>query len=231
MGGKSGPEVHETTSTTGPPAWMQPYIKGALGSAQNLYQNQPMYQSQQLPGQALEGFGMQAGLARDPQLINPAVGLAQQTMAGDFLDPTALRSAARSELDDVIGGTMGAAERAGMSGSTGRDYALGRGVTAALAPVYQRERGLQQQAMGMAPALEASRYMPAQQLTQGALQQRALEDRYYQEPWERLQRYTGIMMGPGSLAGSTQTNQQPIYQPSPFQQMLGLGMGIGGMFL
>jgi len=232
-GGKGkggGSEEHITTASTAPPGWVQPYLEGALGSAQNLYQNQPLYQGGLSP-MAQQGFQGMYNTAQSPQLIQPALGLAQQTMAGDFLGGDALRSAARSELDDVIGGTLGGAERAGMSGSTGRDYALGRGVTAAMAPVYQRERQLQQQAMGMAPGLEASRYMPSQQMLSSAIQQQGLEERYYQEPWERLQRYTGLMMGPASMAGTQQTNAQPIYEPDPMQQILGLGMTGLGLFL
>ena len=104
--------------------------------------------------------------------------------------------------------------------------------TAALGPAYAQERGLQQQMAGMSPMLEQSRFAPGQALIGSGLQQQQLTNRYYQEPWDRLARYTGIGFGnaPGAMMGGTQIGQQPIYQPSPFQQLAGLGMGIGGLF-
>lgn len=229
MGGK-GPKEHTTTQQTGPPEWVQPYLEGALSDAQGLYQDQSLYPSTQLPQPAMQGFQGGLNVAANPALIDPAVGLAQDTIAGNYLGADALRDASRAELDDVIGGVRGGAERAGMSGSTGHDYALGRGVTAAMAPAYQRERALQQQAMGMAPGLEAARYMPSQQQIGLGMQQRGLEERYHQEPWDRLARYTSQMLGPAQLSGQQSLQSQPIYRQSPLQQGLGLGLTALGMF-
>lgn len=228
--GKDQPDTHTTTQTSAPPEYVQPHIEHALNQARGLYDTRGMYSSTQLPGAAQEGFDMQMGAARDPALVDPSIGLAQQTLGGEFLGADALRDASRAELDDVIGGTRSQFESAGRSNSGLANYALGRGVTSALGPAYQRERALQQQMAGMAPGLEASRYMPGQQLSQTALQQRGIEDQYYREPWDRLAQYTGVALGqaPAQLAGGTTTNTQPIYQPSPLSQIAGLGMaGLG----
>ena len=229
MGGK-GPDTQTTTSTQRPPDYLKPYIKSGLRRAENLYQNQPLYPSRTLPGTARYGYRLGGNIARDPQLIDPAVDQARSTIAGDYLGADALRDAARAELDQVVGGTLGSFEAAGRSGSGLAMNALGRGVTSALGPAYMQERRLQQQAMMGAPGLEQARYMPAQQLINLGMGQRGAEERYYQEPWDRLARYTGIALGnaPAQLAGGTTIGQQPIYQPNPLQQALGLGMmGLG----
>lgn len=231
--GKSSPDTHETISSAEPPEYIKPYIQHALGQAQGLYNTRGLYRDPSIPGMTQEGFAGAADVARDPMLLDPAMGLAESTIGGDFLGADALRTAARAELDDVIGGTRGQWESAGRSGSGLADYALGRGVTAALGQPYQRERAMQQQAGMMAPQMEAARYMPDQNLISLGLQQQGLEDKYYQEPWDRLARYTGIALGgaPAQLAGGTTIGQQPIYQPSPLSQIAGLGMMGAGLFL
>lgn len=232
MGGK-GPDTHTTTTSTEPPEYIRPYIERGLQRAETAYTNQPLYSSMQLPDAAQTGFDSAIGAALDPRLTDPAIDLAGRTLGGEFLGADALRNAARAELDDVIGGTQSQFELAGRTGSPAAMNALGRGVTTALSGVYDSERARQQQAMGLAGSLEAMRYAPGMQAAQMAMQQRGIEDRYYQEPWDRLARYVGIGLGnaPAQLAGGIQTNQQPIYQPSPLQQGLGLGLTAASMFL
>jgi len=229
MGGSSkGPDEHVTTQQSGPPEWVEPYLKQAMSGAQGLYQNNPLYSSTELPQQAQQGFQAGQDVAANPALIDPAVGLAQDTIGGEYLGADQLRNAARAELDDVIGGTLSGFEGAGRTGSGLANQALGRGVTSALGQQYGRERGLQQQ-MGMgAPGLEASRYMPGGQQVDLAMQQRGIEDKYYREPWERMQQYSGLLQGSVPMAGMQGTQTQPIYKPSPFSQIAGLGMaGLG----
>lgn len=229
--GKDQPDEHVTTSESAPPEWLAPYLKGAMSDAKNLYDTQPLYSNPQIPGVSQEGFDQATEMARSPQLVDPSMQLAQQTLGGDFLNADALRAASRAELDDVIGGTRSQFEGGGRSNSGLADYALGRGVTAAMGPAYARERGMQQQMAGMASDLESSRYQAPQNLINLGLQQQGIEDKFYQEPWERLARYTGIALGgnPAQYAGGTQTNTQPIYQPDPFSKIAGLAMSGAGL--
>lgn len=222
--GSKGPDSHTVTQESGPPEWVVPYLRRTMKEAKNLYKNQPLYPDTALPDEALSGFAAGQGVAADPALIDPSVQLAQSTIGGDFLNADALRNAARAELDDVVGGTLGSFEGAGRGQSGLANYALGRGVTAALGQEYGRERGLQQQAMGMAPGLEASRYGPGQQAVNLAMQQRGIEEKYYQEPWQRLQQYAGLIQGSAPLAGQVGSTTQPVYQPSMFSQLAGLGL-------
>ena len=229
MGGK-GPDTHETVQRSEPPSYVVPYIQHALGQGRQLYENQPLYAQESVPAAAQEGYAGAMDVARNPMLTGPATGYAQDVLEGEYLQADPLRRAARAELDDVVGGVLGGFEGAGRTGSGLAANALGRGITSALGSAYGGERGLQQQMAMGAPMLEAARAGPSQQLINLGMGQAAAENMYYQEPWDRLGRYTQLALGgaPASIAGGTTYGQQPVYQPSPFSQLLGVGMtGLG----
>lgn len=226
---KGGPDVETISSTATPPPYVEDFIKSALGEARGLYRNQPLYAQEGVPAAAQEGFGLGMQAARTPQLIGPSTGYAQDVLQGEYLQADPLRRAAQAELEDVAGGVLGGFEGAGRTGSGLAAHALGRGVTSALGRAYGQERGLQQATAFGAPGLEQARYMPGQQLANLGLAQADVENRYYQEPWERLGRYTQLALGPSSMAGGTTTGQQLVYQQSPLQHIAGIGLAGAGL--
>jgi len=117
-----------------------------------------------------------------------------------------------------------------LEGEYGRERGAQGQAANLLAGRFGQERGLQAGAASMAPGLDAASYLPGQALVGAGQGQRAIEERYYQEPWERLQRYSGLAFGgaPGQLAGSQSVGERPVYSPSPFQQILGGGLAAAG---
>lgn len=128
------------------------------------------------------------------------------TMRGDFLDLSknpAARDAmdmARSKINSQFGGDN--------FGNSAHQEWLGRGLLSAASPFYESERGRQQQAFGMAPALAANDYTDLGMLGQVGLQQDTRAQMQMDDPWTQLQRYQGLVTG-GAGGASTQT--QPLH--------------------
>lgn len=231
MGKGSAPDTQTTVTSTEPPEYVRPYIEHALGEARNLYGTSPLYRGVETYTPA-ETAGMQGieAAARNPMLTAPATEYARDVIGGQYLQPEAIAEASRPYVDRFLGRHGREWEGAGGTGGSLEAEAAGRGIADVIAAQRGQERVLQQQMAGMAPSLEAARYGPGQALMGLGQIQRARQQTLAQEPWERLARYTGIALGsaPAQLAGGTGMTQQPIYQPSPFSQILGLGLtGLG----
>lgn len=230
MGGKGGSETQETVTTSEPPAYVKPYIQAGLSEGQRLYNTSPLYTGQTFNPDEQSGISMMRAQALGDQLQGPASDYTRSVIGGDYLTPDAIGEASAPFVQDFLGGHNRAWEGAGGTGGSLEAEAAGRGIANVVAQQYGAERGLQQQAAQMAPAMDAAGYAPAQAMWNlGGMQQQRIQQ-YQQEPWDRLARYTGIALGnaPAQLAGGTGVQQTPIHQPSPLQNILGLGLAGAG---
>lgn len=126
----------------------------------------------------------------------------------------------------------------------GDEFNSNLGVTKAQGYIGAGQTGQAQalSAAGMLPALDASRYAPAQQLLGvgsllqgqdqaniGAAQQ--VFDEQNNMPWQNLDRYAGLMGGMAGLGGTTDSYGKSTTKTSqsPFQTILGGALGIGGL--
>lgn len=105
---------------------------------------------------------------------------------------------------------------------------------------YEAERGRQQEMAMFAPQLmNAQLGLSAAGLEAGQTfdeqAQRELNDRVarfqfgQEEPWKRLERYMGAISGNyGGTTNQTTTQQQPVFEPELWQQILGGATALGG---
>lgn len=184
--------VIDTSASNSPWAPVQPYLTYGFGQAQDLYKQ---------------------GTPQTPTL-NAAQGLAQNTIAGNYLTPDSnpyLKAStedalglARSSFAGQYGGQAG-----GNLGNSGYQEALARTLgnvaTNAYSNAYQQERGNQQAAMSAAPGLDMTKA---------------------QMPWMGLQNYMGALSGGLGNFGQS-TNQQPYYQNNTANTLGALAGGAG----
>jgi hypothetical protein len=107
---------------------------------------------------------------------------------------------------------------------------------------YGQERGMMQQALGMAPSMYQLAMAPGQTMmgvgqTQENEQQRALQDQMARwqfeqnAPYQNLAQYAGAVNPVGqTYAGRSTTSQQPVYD-SGGAGLLGSALSLGSMFL
>lgn len=167
----------EQVTRTEPPAYVKPYIVGdpskniigVLPEAQRLYEsNKPAY----FPGSTVAGFSPEqelglTGLSNRAMMGSPlndaAGGYLEDVIGGKYLGGASLDPVSEALWGQVAPRVNSAAGLAGRAGSGAHEGVLGREFTNALAPYafnqYQAERGLQQQAAGMAPQQAAQDYV------------------------------------------------------------------------
>jgi hypothetical protein len=244
--GDSGPAT--TTTTTGPPKEVIPYligdpkkgIPGLLPQAQAWYDsNQPAY----FPGSTLAGLtpaqtqGIQSGVSRaqaGSPLNQAASGYLQGVLGGDYLNggpgQDRLFESIQSRVTPAVSSN---ASLAGRTGSGAHEGVLTRELTNAYAPIalsrYMQERGLQQQAAGMAPQIAAQDYADINAgIGYGGMQQAqsqaeidaAIAKHNFEQNKElaKLQALAGITYG---YPGSTSTSSTQAPSPSIGQQIAG----------
>ncbi len=254
------------TQSSGPPGYVKPYIigqtpkggkpgiTGVLPEAQRLYEAAgPTY----FPGETVAGLtptqqqAMDLTTQRATQGANPLNATASNYLQGaiggnyvnQFLGSPADSALFQSIQSRVSPAVNSAASLAGRTGSGAHEGVLARELTNAYAPIaaqmYGQERGLQQQAAGMAPGLAGA--MQAQDYTDlgmlqnvGALQQRqnqlginadvARYDFEQNIPQQKLNQYLAAVYGSPGSTTTTQVPGQPMWQ-----SILGGGLGLGGL--
>lgn len=211
LGGKkkSSKSVSSGTSDYDPYEPTIPYINDYLAQTKNLYTDpSKMFSPDETAGYDLlrQTVG-QGGVA-----IDPAIAANNKTLSGYYLDPSTnpyikdIATRMAGEAGAVSNATFGGAGRTG-SGLAG--YYSGLGSAAAAGDVYnqnyQSERDRMGTAAGLAPQLEAGRYLGPQALISAGQSQSA-------RPYDINSQYGNILSQIGSLGqqGKT-TGQQTNY--------------------
>lgn len=190
--GGLGSKKKTATTTQGLPPWLMPYYTGAAKDAQGLYQG-----AQFTPSSGATMQGAQELIGFDPLASQGAQGLAQRTLAGDYLSPDSnpwLKQTFNSGADAIqarLGSQFGGAGRFNSGAMVG---ASGQALTDLAGDIYggnyQAERARQMQAAGMAPGLDRGvmQGAQAQLMGGGILDEEALRKANF--GWENLDRYT-----------------------------------------
>src|ERR1700757_4541338 len=160
----SGGQTSTTTSASGPPAYLQPYLQYGAQQGQNLYNSSSpsYYPGSTVARQSPYSVGADQGIAARAVNGNPlnssASGYLQNVLGGKYLGNTPYLGAVdRSVRDAVIPAVESQWSAGGRYGSPNMGIALTSALTDAIAPYhygdYQNERADQQQAAGMAPTI------------------------------------------------------------------------------
>lgn len=239
-GGQSGTTVAKTD--TSPWAPQQPYLQQGYAQALHNYQyNQPQF----YPGSTVVPFSGQTeqaltgmeGLATQGNPVNAAaLGNIQQTLNGDFLDPTtnpAFQKGAQG-IQAQLGGMFSGAGRygSGAMANQGREA-----LTDLAAKTYGAERQNQMQALQLAPQIGGLAYDDFQKLGQvGAAREgqagAQLQDQIsrfnfnQQAPNQALAQYMSLVAG--GTPGQSTTATQPVYS-NPWATGLGLASSAAGL--
>lgn len=241
-----------TTQVSNPWSGQQPYLTAGYQQAATNLQNPPQY----YPGTAVAPFNTTQNQALAAQTARAQQGSpvmsaadAQQTatLNGQYLDTGNPNDSAvfQNIASQVLPSVAGQFNGAGRYGSGAMASADTTALTNAYAPYafsnYQNERGLQQQAAGLAPTLANQDYTDINALgTAGTTEQTqqqnqinaAMQQWAYNQnlPNQQLATYDQAIAG---APGGTTTSQQPYYNPSPLSQVLGgltAGAGLFSMF-
>lgn len=237
-GGGSGSST--TVQKADPWKGAQPFLFDYMNQAQGLSQTPQSY----FPGQTYAGFdpnqaqaySRMAGITNDPNsATNQAVGQMQDTINGNFLPGgDAMRAAI---TDPTINQVNAMFSKGGRYGSGAHEQALGQGITQAMMPYWDAERGRQMTASAAAPSMEMGALAPQLQAGQAyqGMSQQAINDAMARfnfaqdEPNQRLQRYASLV-SPGAGFGSTSSGSTTMPQGSRVAGaaggMLGAGMGM-----
>jgi hypothetical protein len=263
MGG-GGSQNSTTTQKFEPPEWTQQGWQEAAGRAHDLA-SEP-FQQYDLPTVApfndLQKSGLDMavdyGMNGTPY-GNQARSLGLHTMQGDFLNSNpyldkqisdtagnmaqSYAQGAGASLNAAMGrqGAFGgsAYNQLASQGAAGLAKSVGQMDTAARSQNYDYERGMQQQAMGMAPGFSADDFQGIKAVTgagdaMGDYNQRLLTagknqfDQQVNYPQQQLQNYLNVLsQASGTNGGQTSTTSQPGM--SPLAGLLGLGAGAYGI--
>ncbi len=260
-GGGQRTQVVEQRTSTDLPAWQSSGLQRIAGEAstalEDPYRFYPGQTYTNLPPETLAGLEGATQQAAGPQpLLGGAAQYGTDVLGGQYLNSNpyaddlvdaASSSLTRNYREAVAPSIQAQFEMAGRSGSPASGDALARSQGELLdqlsdleaqirAPMYQQERGLQQQAAQFAPGLAAAQYQPYQQLMgvgqvrqgqaeaelQDAMQRFNFEQ---QEPINRLGQELAFYQG---NYGGTSTSAQPYFY-NPYQQGVGGALGLGGL--
>jgi hypothetical protein len=221
FGGKKKSSKVTQSGTTDYDPWdvAIPYIQDYLGDTQHLYDTTPMFSPLEMQGydalKATAGAGATA--------IDPAIAENNKTLSGAYLSPdtnpylkdiaTRISGIAGSNINSSFGG-------AGRTGSGLGGYYAGKAVGDSLTDLYgsnyAAERGRMSSAVGMAPSLEAGRYLGPQALISAGQNMSA-------RPFDLNQQRGGILSQIASLGqqGKTQgTSTTYGYSPGLVGQIV-----------
>ena len=239
-----GTKTVSTTNTqqTGPWAPQQQYLTDIFAKAQNLYNaGAPQYYPNSTVAPTApatqQAWTDIANLANNGSpVLDAANANALNTINGAYLNPgnPYIDAVTQSILGQVQPAVANQFSGSGRYQSTANSPVVAQAISDALAPQlfgnYKNERGLQQQAMGMAPSLTQANYLAPTMLEQAGSQQQAqnqaqltdLVNRFnynQNEPYNWLQHYLGLVSGPyGSQM--VETLQKPIQTPGIFDDVL-----------
>ena len=213
---KKGKTVESGSYTRDPWAPAIPYLSDYLGKTQALYQNAPMFSDMELAGyEKLKGV-----VNSGTNAIDAAVAENNKTLSGAYLNPDS--NPYIKDIANRMAGQAGAVANASFSGSgrTGSGlagYYAGKGAADAAGEVYnqnyQAERGRMSGAVGMAPSLEAGRYLGPQALISAGQNISA-------RPFDLNQQYGSILSQIGQL-GQQGTSQGTATQYGYSSGLLG----------
>lgn len=197
LGGKKKSSKSKSKGTSDYDPWDEtiPYLKNYLGQTQALYGGgAPLFSPEELAGYEQLKQTVNAGSVA----LDPAIAENNKTLSGHYLNPETNPYIA--DIARRMAGEAGSVSNASFSGSgrTGSGlagYYAGQGAAAAAGDVfnqnYQSERGRMSGAVGMAPALEAGRYLgPQAMITAG--------QNISARPYDVNEKYGSIL---GSIAG------------------------------
>lgn len=173
---------------------------------------------------------------------NTSMGYLNDVIGGKYLDAQNphLQQLTDSIKSQVMPNVNAQFSNAGMVGSTMHQGSLARGMSDALAtPLfaqYNTERGLQQQAAGMLPGIDAGaaqNQVLAGQTAEGYDQrvldaQRAAFEEAQAKRSAQLQQATGMLGSIGNAGGTSTTTGTT--QPGLGSQLLGGAMALGGLY-
>lgn len=204
FGGKKKKSKSKSSGTSDYDPWdvAIPAIKDYLGKSQALYNGgAPMFSADELAGYAK----LRETVGQGATAINPAIAENNKTLSGAYLDPAS--NPYLKEIADRMGGVAGANANAsfagaGRTGSGLAGYYSGKGAADATGEVYfnnyNAERGRMGAAVGMAPQLEAGRYLGPQALISAGQNQSA-------RPFDINQQYGNILTQIGQLGQQGKT--------------------------
>jgi hypothetical protein len=243
------------STTNAPLPWMEPYMQDYMSRAQGVA-NQP-YQASPTQFTAPNAYldaGWQA-MANRAQMGSPVMGAAntqlQNTINGGFLGQNPYLSDAISNAQGDLtrawntvqrpswetqmqrSGSFGNTGVAEMAGSAQNDLQrnLARIGSDMRLGAYNQERGLQQQAIGMAPQFANQDYVDANaMLTAGQQRQtydQGVSDQNYRW-WQEAQAYPqprlGLLGNALGIGGNSGTTTQTQPDPSTLSQVIGGGL-------
>lgn len=195
---KQGSTSSTGTTTSTPYSPVIPYIDPFLKQTSDLYgggapQFSPLEQN---------GYNLLQDTVDGPNAIDPAVAENNKTLSGAYLDPKT--NPFLKEIADRLGG-IAASTSIGQFGSGRSDsglssYYAGKGGADAASELYfnnyNNERGRMSSAAGMAPSLEAGRYLAPQALISAGQNVSA-------RPFDLNQQQSGILHSIGSMGQQT----------------------------
>ena len=228
MGKSDGGGTSTTVTESTLPKEIAPFVQQAMGLGQQLYQTRPLYRPD-FNAQQRAGLSQMEGVARNPMLPETAAGFANQQLGmGQDLMADTISQAANPYIEEFAPMITGRAAMLGREGSGTHAELFGQGVGREVAKQYNAQQDRNVRLAGMSPMLEEARLAPGQNLLDigGAFENR--ERSQNEELWDRYARYVATAFGnsPAALYQGTgrTTSTQPIHSPSPFQNLLGLGM-------
>jgi hypothetical protein len=150
--------------------------------------------------QAIAGMGSPGGYGQ-------AIDYYQQAAQGDFLGLSP--GFQQAVMDPAIEGVASRFAQAGRSGSPGAELAMTKAAMQSLAPYYNDERRMQQQAAAALPMAYQDLYrsqMAAGTAEEG-IAQNALENQRFDPQYDLLQRQIGLLQGIPMVGGTSQSVQ------------------------
>jgi len=236
-------------TSTGLPAWAQPYLQGALNQGQAAFGTPELYYPDQ-PFANID-YRRDAGLRGAYDLaqgggamVNPTLDYAKGVLGGDYLGSPHLADASKYAIDKFVPQSLSQFENMGRSGSGLAAHAMGEGVSDAVAGQYNTERDRMDNMARMSPQLEQLAYSPF-----GVMQDvgQQYENREQQsidwmrdkwgfqqnEPKNRAMQYSQFLGNTLPFAGQQGTRQgtqsQDMYGPSLGERVAGIGNLAGGV--
>lgn len=222
----SGGSPKQTTSSTQPPRYVQPFLKEAAQEARGLYlsggpQYYGGYQTVGFSPQSQAAMGMTENRAMSGSPVTDAArGMTAGTLRGDYLygNPQ-FNAAVKAATDYTLPQVQSKFATAGRSNSGLAQEAMARTISNAFASQYGNERERQMQAMVASPAIAQQDYADidrlrgvgrdVEQQAQDWLSEDVARFNYYQNlPERNLGNYIGFLNN--SYPG--QEVSQPLYR-------------------
>lgn len=259
-GGSSTPS--EQTQVTEPPAFQKPYLLKGFNYAEDAYDNAASASPNQLVP-SFDSATKQAHQMIEQRALNgsplnsQASGLVGSTLQGDYLSAgnpyfgdafnASMQPVFENYTDVILPQIDSRFARAGRFNSAAQDRAMENAdqnlmetmvntASRAAFDNYNQERGMQQQAISLAPMIANQDYVDAQALSAVGGQREAkaqdMIDARYQQPFYNAQNYMGLV---GGNFGNNTIQKQSFKKPSALASYAGgalsggaLGAMVGG---